>query len=217
MFRNRTWEIVGVVGDKRHSALREAPVPEMFVSRRQLPRELGGWVTVRTTGDPASVIGAVRTAVRTADPTIAVAHVATMAERRADATAGERFRAVVVAVFAGVALVLAALGLYGVVADGVSRRTREIGIRMALGESSDQVRRRVLGGAAVLCLTGIVAGAIGSILAAAGLQPFLLGDEGFDGRALALVSVLLCVVTLVAAYLPARRASRVDPMVALRD
>jgi ABC-type antimicrobial peptide transport system permease subunit len=122
-----------------------------------------------------------------------------------------------VAVFAGVALVLAALGLYGVVADGVSRRTREIGIRMALGESSEHVRRGVLGGAVVLCLTGIIAGTVGAIVTAAGLQPFLVTQTAFDGPALAAVSGLLCVVTLVAAYLPARRASRVDPIVALRD
>ena len=215
--RGRTWEIVGVVGDKRHTTLREAPMPEMFVSRRQLPRELGGWVVVRTTGDPAAVLGAVRAAVHEADPTIAVAHVATMSDRRAESTASERFRAIVVAVFAAVALVLAALGLYGVVADGVSRRTREIGIRMALGESAEHVQRGVIGGAVVLCLTGVVAGIAGSIIAAAGLKPFLLADTAFDGVALADVSGVLCVVTLVAAYLPARRASRVDPMVALRD
>jgi predicted permease len=215
--RGRTWEIVGVVGDKRHTTLRDAPMPEMFVSRRQLPRELGGWVVVRTTGDPASVMGAVRAAVREADPTIAVAHVATMADRRAESAAAERFRAIVVAVFAGVALMLAALGLYGVVADGVSRRTREIGIRTALGESSEQVQRGVLVGAVVLCLTGVVAGVVGSIFAAAGLQPFLLAQTSFDGAALAAVSGVLCVVTIIAAYLPARRASRVDPMVALRD
>jgi predicted permease len=214
--RGRTWEIVGVVGDKRHTTLRDAPMPEMFVSRRQLPRELGGWVVARTTGDPAAAIGAVRAAVRAADPTIAVAHVATMSDRRAESTAAERFRAVVVAVFAGVALVLAALGLYGVAADGVSRRTREIGIRMALGESAEHVQRGVLGGAVVLCLTGVVAGSVGAMLAAAGLQPFLLGPA-FDGAALAAVSGVLCVVTLIAAYVPARRASRVDPMVALRD
>jgi hypothetical protein len=215
--RGHTWEIVGVVGDKRHTTLRDAPMPEMFVSRRQLPRELGGWVVVRTKGDPSAVIGAVRAAVREADPTIAVAHVATMADRRAESTASERFRAVVVAVFAAVAVVLATLGLYGVVADGVSRRTREIGIRMALGESSAHVQLGVLGGAIVLCLTGVVAGAAGAILAAAGLQPFLLAQTAFDGVALAGVSGVLCVITLVAAYLPARRASRVDPMVALRD
>ena len=87
---------------------------------------------------------------------------------------------------------------------------------MALGESSEHVQRGVLGGAVVLCLTGVVAGAVGAIFAAAGLQPFLLG-QAFDGVALAAVSAMLCVVTLIAAYLPARRASRVDPMVALRE
>ena len=215
--RNRSWEIVGVVGDKRHARLAEAPVPEMFVSRRQLPRELGGWVTVRTVGDPAALIAAARAAVRATDPTIAVAHMATMSERRSEAAAAERFRATVVAVFAVLALVLATLGLYGVVADGVSRRTREIGIRMALGESSERVRRRVLSGAALLCLTGVAVGAGVSVPVGAALRQFLVAGETHGSIVLAAVSAVLCAVTLLAAYLPARRASRVDPMVALRD
>jgi putative ABC transport system permease protein len=215
--RGRSWEIVGIVGDKRHSTLRQAPVPEMFVSRRQLPRELGGWVTVRTVGDPASIAAAVRRAVRATDPTIAVAHVATMAERRSASAAGERFRAVVVTVFAVLAVALATLGLYGVVADGVSRRTREIGIRMALGESTERVQRGVLWTAATLCLTGVVIGAGAALPVAVALRRFLLPTTPNDGLVLGAISALLCAVTLVAAYLPARRASRVDPAVALRD
>ena len=215
--RGRSWEIVGIVGDKRHATLAQAPVPEMFVSRRHLPRELGGWVTVRTVGDPTALIAAAREAVRATDPTIAVAHVATMSERRSEAVAAERFRAVVVALFAVLALLLATLGLYGVVADGVSRRTREIGIRMALGESAVRVRRRVLAGATVLCLTGVVAGVTVAFPVGALLRPFLLQRDTNDGLVLGTVSGLLCAVTLFAAYLPARRASRVDPMVALRE
>jgi predicted permease len=214
--RGRSWEIIGVVGDKRHATLRQAPIPEMFVSRRHLPRELGGWVTVRTVSDPTAVIPAVRAALRATDPTIALAHVATMSERQAESVAAERFRAVVMAVFAVLALVLATLGLYGVVADGVSRRTREIGIRMALGESAERVRRNVLIGAGVLCLTGLAVGAGGSLAAGRVLGQFLVDRGASDFGVLAGVSVVLAIVTLLAAYVPARRASRVDPIVALR-
>jgi putative ABC transport system permease protein len=215
--RGRSWEIVGIVGDKRHRALKEAPMPEMFFSRRQLPRELGGWIVVRTAGDPTAVIPSVRAAVRAADPTIAVAHIATMAERRAEAVAAERFRAIVVAVFATVALVLAALGLYGVVADTVSRRTREIGIRMALGQAASDVRRNVLSGAGAMAVTGLAIGAAGSLLARRGLAQFLGGVESNPLTVLTLVGAVLTLVALLAAYVPARRASRVDPMVALRS
>jgi predicted permease len=214
--RNRSWEIVGVVGDKRHRTLSEAPFPEMFVSRRQLPRELGGWILVRTSGDPASMIPVVRAVVRATDPTIAVAHVATMAQRRGEATAGERFRAVVVATFAVVALVLATLGLYGVVADGVSRRTREIGIRMALGQGARDVQWSVLTGAALMAVIGIGIGGVGAVAARRALTGFLGGVESNPYAVLAVVAALLTGVALVAAYAPARRASRVDPIVALR-
>lgn len=192
-------------------------MPELFFSRRQLPREMGGWIVVRTAGDPTAVIPSVRAAVRAADPTIAVAHVATMAERRADAVAAERFRATVVAVFASVALLLAALGLYGVVADGVSRRTREIGIRMALGQAAAEVRRSVLSSAGAMAVTGLALGAAGSLIARRGLSQFLGGVESNPLAVLAVVGAVLTAVALVAAYLPARRASRVDPMVALRS
>ena len=215
--RGRSWEIVGVVGDKRHRALREQPSPEMFLSRRQLPRESGGWVVVRTGGDPGVLIPAVRAAVRAVDPTIAVAHVATMAERRGEAVAAERFRAVVVGTFAVVALVLATLGLYGVVADGVSRRTREIGIRMALGQSGEDVRRRVLAGAGAMAAIGVAVGAAGSIAAKRGLAQFIVGGESGAMGVLAAVGGVLTFIALLAAYLPARRASKVDPMVALRS
>ena len=192
-------------------------MPEMFFSRRQLPRELGGWIVVRTAGDPTAVIPSVRAAVRAADPTIAVAHIATMAERRAEAVAAERFRAIVVAVFATVALVLAALGLYGVVADTVSRRTREIGIRMALGQAASDVRRNVLSGAGAMAVTGLAIGAAVSLLARRGLAQFLGGVESNPLTVLTLVGAVLTLVALLAAYVPARRASRVDPMVALRS
>jgi ABC-type antimicrobial peptide transport system permease subunit len=124
---------------------------------------------------------------------------------------------VVVTVFAVLAVALATLGLYGVVADGVSRRTREIGIRMALGESTERVQRGVLWTAATLCLTGVVIGAGAALPVAVALRRFLLPTTPNDGLVLGAISALLCAVTLVAAYLPARRASRVDPAVALRD
>ena len=215
--RGRSWEIVGIVGDKRHSALKDAPMPEMFVSRRQLPREAGAWVSVRTVGMPSALIASVRAAVRAIDPTIAVAPLATMSERRAEASAPERFRAAMVAVFAALALALAALGLYGVVADGVSRRTREIGIRMALGESAERVRLHVLVGAALLCLVGLALGAGGSLVAGRVLGQFLVARTVGDFLLLGAIAAVLTFVTLLAAYVPARRASEVSPMVALRS
>jgi len=215
--RGRSWEIVGIVGDKRHRTVKEAPIPELFVSRRQLPRELGGWIVVRTSGDPMSVVPAIRDAMKAVDPTIAVAHVATMAERRGEAVAAERFRATVVAAFAAVALALAALGLYGVVADTVSRRTREIGIRMALGQAAADVRRGVLSGAGTMAAIGLAIGAAASLLARRGLAQFLLGAESSSVVVLGAVGGVLTCVALLAAYIPARRASRVDPIVALRS
>ena len=215
--RGRSWEIVGVVGDKYHRALKEAPIPELFISRRQLPRELRGWIVVRTTGNPAALLPAVRAAVRAIDPTIAVAHVATMSERRGEALAAERFRAVVVVAFAVVALALATIGLYGVVADGVARRTREIGIRMALGQSAGGVRHGVLIGAAAMAAAGLALGAAGALAARRALAQFVVADDANTVGVLLALGGMLTIVALLAAYVPARRASRVDPMVALRS
>ena len=215
--RGRSWEIVGVVGDKRHASVKAAPFPEMFLSRRQLPRDAGSWVIVRSTSDSPALIAGVRAVAREIDQTVPVAHVATMLERLSEGVAPERFRATVVACFALLALVLATVGLYGVVSHTVSRRTREIGIRMALGENAASLVRRVIQGAGIMSLAGALLGAFGSLAVARALEEFLVDTRVWDPALLLGLVALLGAVTVVAAYIPARRASRVDPIIALRS
>lgn len=216
-FRGTIFQVVGVVGDKHHRSLREIPRAEMYYPRAQIdnPRYLG-WVAVRTTNDPGTLIGPLRDIVSSIDPSVAIDKIDTMEARVDRALAPDRFRAVLVGALAVVALLLAGLGLYGLITHAVAKDTRNIAIRMALGASRQDAITRVVTHVMALTGAGIV---LGGALAYAGhtlVAGFLAGVSRFDPLTLAGVTVLLLTVTGVAAMGPAARASRVDPADVLR-
>lgn len=209
------WRIVGVLGSTRMRSLDEAPLPVLYVPEAQAPRR-SRYLVVRSDASADQVVAAARIALRRIDPTIALADVATM-ERRIDASLGaQRFRAVLMTTLGALALVLALVGIYSVVGYSVSRRTREIGIRMALGEASHAVRRRVVYDAFRVAALGLAVGIVIALVCGKWLTAFLVGVNPYDGLLLAAATVMLAGVVLAAAYGPARRAARIDPMEALR-
>jgi putative ABC transport system permease protein len=209
------FEIVGVVGGVRHFALRTPPRPEMYVPYAQAVSSQMNLV-VRSAGDPAQLSSAVRDAVASVDKGEAIATPQTMEEIVAISTAGDRFNALLLGLFAVVALVLAAAGIYGVVSYSVSQRTREIGLRMALGAQPRDVLRLVVGHGMRLALAGVGIGVAGSFLLARLLASQLFDVTSNDPATFAAVSALLAGVALAACWIPARRAMHVDPMIALR-
>jgi putative ABC transport system permease protein len=171
---------------------------------------------VRSTSDPASLASAVRARVQEVDRDQAVYDVATMEQRFWTAVAPQRFNALVMAIFAGLALVLAAIGVYGVMAYSVSRRTHEIGIRRALGAERQDLIKLILGRTVWLVISGIGLGIAGALALTRLLSSLLYGVTSRDPATFIAVSLLLAGVAVIAGYIPARRASKVDPMVALR-
>jgi len=217
-FRGTVFDIVGVVGDKHHRSLREVPRADMYYPRAQVdnPRYLG-WVAIRTAGDTATLVGPLREIVSSIDSGVAIDKLDTMAARVDRALAPDRFRAVLVGALALVALLLAGLGLYGLITHAVARDTRNIAIRMALGADRKDAITRVVTHVMTLTGAGVV---IGGALAYAGhtlVAGFLAGVDRFDPLTLAGVTVLLLTVTGLAALGPAARASRVDPADVLRS
>jgi len=208
-------EIVGVVGDIRQDGLRESPRPTVFLGQGQLPAYITHLV-VRTTGDPRSVVQAIKNSVHEADKAQPVSNIKTMDDYVAESLAGPRAFSAIVAAFGALALMLAAIGVYGVISYSVSKRTHEIGIRVALGARRNAVLAMVMKQGLRLTLTGTAFGIIASLLLTRFLSSFLFDVKPGDPLTLAAVCVLLTVVSVSATYLPARRAMKVDPMVALR-
>jgi len=171
---------------------------------------------MRSSLPPAALTARLREVLRQVDPTVPVSDVQPLDQFASNAVAGSRFTTVLLGAFAAVALLLAAIGLYGLLAYLVSRRTREIGVRMALGASRGGVLRMILLRALVLTAAGTGVGVVGALAATRLMQGLLFGVSATDGITFALVPVLLLVVALTAAYLPASRATRIDPTVALR-
>jgi putative ABC transport system permease protein len=218
IFRGVEREVVGIVADKHHRSLRDTPRPEMFYPRTQSshPR-LFAWVAVRTTGDAMRMLPDVRAAVAALDPTVAVDDAQLMRTRVNRALAPDRFRAALIMALAVVALLLAALGLYGLIAHAVARETRDIAIRMALGAGQGRAVRRVLRNVAALSAAGLVAGLGAAWLARGWLESFLFGVTPEDPLTLTGVAALLMLVSVAAALGPALRASRIDPATELRS
>jgi ABC-type antimicrobial peptide transport system permease subunit len=185
---------------------------------------LGQWMwmdyeqslVVRTDGDPAALAPAIRAAIRSVSAIPAIARVATMEEVVAASEAERRFALTVFSIFAAAALVLAALGLYGVIAGAVAERTREIGLRSALGATPAQILALVLRQGLTLAALGVVVGLGGAAAATRGLESLLYGVTALDPLTYGGVVVLLAAVAAAACWLPAARAARVDPTVALR-
>jgi len=217
-FGDDKWRtIVGVVGDVHHEGLGTKPEPEMYVPYGQVPNvEARPMIVLRTSIEPASVTRDLRSAVSEVDANVPLDQIETMTQIVYGSVAESRFRTSIVAMFALLALFVAAVGLYGVLSYAVSQRTREFGIRMAVGATRGAILRVVLGKAAKLVSIGICLGLVGAVLLARVIASLLYGVEPFDVATLASVSTLLAAVALLASFLPARRASRVNPMDSLR-
>jgi putative ABC transport system permease protein len=207
-------EIVGVVGDVRQQALSEAAAPAYFVPYAQgLISPLA--IVVRS-NDPTAAAENIRHTLARRDPELSLYDVKTMDEYLASSVARPRFQTLLLAVFAGVGLALTAIGLYGVMAYGVAQRTREFGIRIALGARPGEVLALVMRGGLGLVAAGLVAGVVGGAFATRLLAGALYGVDPLDPTTFVGVATLLIAVAMFASYVPARRATRVDPMLALR-
>jgi putative ABC transport system permease protein len=221
--------VVGVVGDVVDGALADGPIIHVYVPYSEVPDQLLGappflsgvartmTVAVHSGGDVRSLVNPVRAVIASLDPALAVTDVRTMADVVAEAVAPQRFSATVLAGFAVTALLLAVIGLYGVLAFGVAQRTREIGVRLALGAEASSVVGLVVRRGVLLTGIGLVVGAAGAIAAARLLRALVYETSIYDPWTLASVPAVLALVALVACYLPARRAARIDPLVALRS
>jgi putative ABC transport system permease protein len=208
-------QIVGVVGDVRSAALADAPEPTVYVPIMQAPYENLS-ILVRTNASPASLAAPLRAIIRELDHEVPVYSVQTMEERVANSVGRERFYATLIAIFAAVALVLSAVGLYGVIAYAVSQRTHELGVRVALGATGDRITRMVIGEGLTLTAIGAVIGIGGSVFAGKLVTTLLFGVSALDPVTLAGVVAVLGTVAALASWLPARRAARVDPLTAMR-
>jgi putative ABC transport system permease protein len=208
-------EIIGVVGDIRHNGLTAEPRPTVFLAQSQVPGYYT-YIVVRTAMDPMQMATAIRREVRQADPRQPVADVQPMAQYVSSALARPRLYAVLLGAFASLALLLAAVGLYGLMTYAVSRRTHEIGVRMALGAQPRDVLRSMLSDGARLAMAGLVVGVACAITLSRLIAQLLYGVTTGDVVTYAGVVAMLGSVALIATWIPARRASRVDPMVALR-
>jgi putative ABC transport system permease protein len=208
-------EIVGVVRDVRHEGLETEPQPEMYVPDRQRPeREMN--LVIRAAIDPASLAPAVRGAVSAIDPDQPVANIKPMSRLLADSVAKPRFNYVLLTVFAAVALILTITGVYGVMSYAVARRTREMGIRLALGARGADVLKLVIRQGMKPVIAGVALGLAGAYALTRVMATLLFGVSPTDPTVFIGVAALLATVALLACYLPARRAMKIDPVVALR-
>jgi putative ABC transport system permease protein len=208
-------EIVGVVGDVRHIGLESEPQPEMFVPHPQSPqRDMS--LVIRAAGDPVNLSRALRESVVAIDPDQPVNAIRSLPQLLSDSIAKPRFNFLLFTLFAAVALVLAVTGVYGVMSYAVTRRTREIGIRIALGARRGDVLKLVLRQGMSLMLTGTVIGLAGAIALTRLMARLLYGISPTDPVTFAAIALLLGSVATLACYIPARRATKVDPMIALR-
>jgi predicted permease len=213
--RTGTYEIVGVLRDVRYNNLRVLPPPTLYQPHLQSnPEDLV--FSVRTAADPANVLSALRAAVSAADPNIPILRIETQMSTLEQRYAREKVLAQAYTLFGSIALFVAAIGLFGLMSYNVSRRTREIGIRMAMGAESKEVLGMVLRESMLLVGVGIALGIAMSLAAGGLVESQLFGLEPTDPTTLMSAMVVMLAVSAAAGYLPARRASRVDPMIALR-
>ena len=210
--------IVGMVADVKDLSLRQQPGPEMYIpySQKTYVSLLTMQVALRSKTDPAFMLESARQAIRSIDPDLPIAKVATMTALVDNSMAQPRFAMLVLGSFGALALVLACIGMYGVISYSVAQRTREIGVRMALGAARRDVFRMVLGQGARLAGLGIAIGLVAALAVTRLMAGFLYGVKATDPLTFAGVSLLLVGIALLACYVPARRATRVDPMIALR-
>jgi putative ABC transport system permease protein len=210
------WEIVGVVGDVRHSSLTRPAAPELYLPYQQNSWGWGNFF-VRTTNDPAALARSFTEAVRSGDKTVPVTNVQPLTQAISDTVAQARFYTLLFALFGATGLLLTLTGIYGVISYTVSQQTREIGVRMALGAQARDVLKLVIGQGLVLTLIGAGLGLLGALGLTQLMQALLFSVRATDPLVFAVVSASLIAVALAACYVPARRATKVDPMVALRN
>ncbi|HUF75594.1 MAG TPA: FtsX-like permease family protein, partial [Longimicrobiales bacterium] len=208
--------VVGVVGDVRSASLDEAPRPAMYQPFEQ-EEVFAGSLVVRTNTDPRSLLVPATQVVRDVDPSVPLGKVGTLAELRQESVASQRINAVLVSGFGLVALLIAAVGLAGVLGFSVSQRTNEIGVRMSLGAQPTQVRGMIVREGASLLVIGLVLGAVGAVLASRVVEGFLYGVAPNDPTTLLVVALVMALVGVLAAWVPAVRASNVQPVEALRS
>jgi putative ABC transport system permease protein len=213
--RSEQKTIVGVVGDVKYGGLALTAPPEIYLPHAQHPVD-GLTIAVRTAGDPLAAVPVVRADLTALDRELPLADIRTMDEVVGRSIAERRFTMILLAAFATVAVVLAAIGVYGVLAYLVSQRTPEIGVRLALGAAPGDVARLFLREGVTLAMVGLAAGLAGGVAAARALTTLLFGVTTTDPLTFVAVVVALAVVALLASYVPARRAAAVDPMSALR-
>jgi predicted permease len=206
--------IVGIVGDMRHFGLDVDPKPEMYVPFAQSAYFTTIYV-VRSKQDPRILLAAIRREIQAIDPAVPLANVRTFENVIGDSVAPRRLSVVLLGVFAGVAVLLASVGIYGVMSFLVVQRTHEIGVRMALGAQRADVLKLVLGRSLKLISAGTIIGLIVALMSTHTLRALLYSVSAFDTVTFALVTVLLGAIALAASYLPAMRATRADPMVVL--
>lgn len=206
-------EIVGVARDVKQYTLDQTPREMMFIPSIEVG---SASLIIRTTNDPSSLAAAVRDEVRAIDKDQPVSNVSTMDQLLSNSVAEPRFRTLLLMIFACVALLLASIGIYGVMSYSVTQRTHEIGIRMALGAGRKDVLKLMVGQAATVTLAGVVTGILSALGLTRLMESLLFGIEASDPMTFVIVSVLLTAIGLLASYIPARRATKVDPMTALR-
>jgi putative ABC transport system permease protein len=210
--------IIGVAGDIKHFGLNEPEEPAVYTPYAQSIHPWKRWMylVVRSNADPAMLTNLVKSQIWTVDNQIPVTRVQTMTEVMSASVASQRFNMLLLGIFAGVALLLAAVGIYGVISYSVTQRTHEIGVRMALGAQASDVLKLIVGQGLLLALIGVAIGIAGAIALTRLMSSLLFGVSATDPWTFAVVALLLTCVALIASYIPARRAMKVDPMIALR-
>ena len=211
--RNEPYEIIGIVGDTRYQSLQGEPSATMYVPTREL---LFVNLVIRTQGDPLSLVGGVRKEVNALDPDQPIAAVRPMTEWVAMSAAGARYRTTLLGLFALLAMILAATGIYGVMSYSVAQRTQEIGVRMALGARPLDVLKLVVRQGMMLVLIGVIVGLAGALALTRVMSSLLFGVTERDPITFVAVAALLIVVAFISCFVPAHRATRIDPLIALR-
>jgi len=209
------WEIVGVYHNVRSGGPRGDDYVEMTVPFYQSPWPSVG-MAVRTASEPGAMTKSIASVISSMDSNLAMADIKTMDQIVNESLLGDRFVVLLFGVFASVALVLAAIGIYGVMAFSVAQRTHEIGLRVALGAGRSHVLKLILREGAVLALIGLGIGLVGALFVGRAIHATLYGVGSVDFAAIGAVSLILLVSALLACYVPAQRATKVDPMVAIR-
>jgi putative ABC transport system permease protein len=213
---NFAGQIVGIVGNVKHVGLDAEVNDEVYLPYSQAPFSIDMTLLVRTSGDPMSLAGAMRNELATVDKQISIGKVRTMDTIMAESVAQHRFRTLLLGLFGVSALLLASVGIYGVMSYAVTQRTKEIGIRMALGAQVSDVRKLVMRNGMTLALIGVAIGLAGAYGLTRLMTSLLFGISATDAWTFVGVSAVLMAVALIACYIPARRATKFDPLVALR-